>query len=68
MTEEPRQDTTMETPDAFQAQELEDPGTPPTVEEDDDDAYGWEFHKLPLLIAAIITLIFYAFVFFYVNY
>lgn len=31
------------------------------------EAYGWEFHKKPLFIAAVITALFYAFVFFYVK-
>lgn len=35
---------------------------------DEREAYGWEFHKLPLLIAAVLTVLFYAFVFFYVKY
>lgn len=33
-----------------------------------EEAYGWEFHRFPLLIAAIVTVLFYAFVFFYVGY
>lgn len=31
------------------------------------DAYGWDFHKWPLIYAAILTVLFYAFVFFYIN-
>ncbi len=31
------------------------------------ESYGWEFHKVPLLYAAILTAIFYAFVFIYFN-
>ncbi|MGI6457804.1 MAG: hypothetical protein ACOX5R_19585 [bacterium] len=41
---------------------------PDTREEESPyDAYGWEFHKRPLLYAVILTVLFYAFVFFYIN-
>jgi len=36
-------------------------------EESPYDAYGWQFHKWPLIFAAILTVVFYAFVFFYIN-
>ena len=32
------------------------------------EEYGWEFHKIPLLSAAIVTFLLYAFIFFYVKY
>jgi hypothetical protein len=32
------------------------------------EAYGWDFHKGPLLIAFILTLIFYGFVYFFVKF
>lgn len=32
-------------------------------EEDFPEEYGWEFHKVPLLIAAILTVIFYVIVY-----
>ncbi len=35
---------------------------------EEPETYGWEFHKVPLLIALIITVIFYAFVYFFVNF
>lgn len=38
-----------------------------SVEENPYEAYGWDFHKKPLMYAAIITALFYAFVFFYVS-
>lgn len=31
------------------------------------DVYGWEFHKKPILYALVLTILFYAFVFFYIN-
>lgn len=34
----------------------------PQIEE-----YGWEFHKKPLLYALILTILFYAFITFYVS-
>lgn len=41
---------------------------PDTREEESPyDVYGWEFHKRPLLYAVILTVLFYAFVFFYIN-
>ena len=33
----------------------------------DDEPYGWEFHKKPLLYALILTALFYAFIFFYIS-
>lgn len=36
-------------------------------EENQYEAYGWEFQKKPLLYAAIACVLFYAFVFFYVK-
>jgi len=36
-------------------------------EESPYDAYGWQFHKWPLLYALVLTVLFYAFVFFYIN-
>lgn len=38
-----------------------------TTEENPYEAYGWDFHKKPLMYAAILTALFYAFVFFYVS-
>ncbi len=32
------------------------------------EPYGWEFHKVPLLIALVLTVIFYAFVFFFIHF
>ena len=69
MNEESRQDTTVQIPDADAAPEAQQANASANEETiDPSDAYGWEFHKLPLAIAAVLTLIFYAFVFFYVNY
>ncbi|RJP21604.1 MAG: hypothetical protein C4527_23200 [Candidatus Omnitrophota bacterium] len=31
------------------------------------EAYGWEFHKKPLLYALILTVLFYLFIFFYIS-
>ncbi len=31
------------------------------------EVYGWEFHKKPLLYAGILTVLFYIFIFFYIN-
>ncbi|MGC9327113.1 MAG: hypothetical protein ACP5I1_05740 [Candidatus Hinthialibacter sp.] len=31
------------------------------------EAYGWDFHKKPLLYALILTVLFYAFIFFFIN-
>jgi hypothetical protein len=36
-------------------------------EEPWEEEYGWAFHKMPLLYAAIATGLLYSFVFFYVN-
>ncbi len=49
-----------------QANDQVQPEQPPT-DENQYEAYGWEFHKKPLMYAAIITALFYAFVFFYVS-
>ncbi len=70
MNEESRQDTTIQIPDADTVPEMPNAETSSAIEETADtaEAYGWEFHKLPLAIAAVLTLIFYAFVFFYVHY
>ena len=41
---------------------------PMTAEEEEAppyETYGWEFHKGPLLYAVILTVVFYAFIFFY---
>lgn len=35
--------------------------------EQDYESYGWEFHKIPLLYSAILTALFYAFIFIYFN-
>lgn len=32
------------------------------------EEYGWDFHKIPLLFAAVVTFLLYAFIFFYVKY
>jgi hypothetical protein len=32
-------------------------------EEDGSEEYGWEFHKIPLLIAVVLTVIFYVIVY-----
>ena len=31
------------------------------------EAYGWEFHKKPLIYALVLTILFYLFIFFYIN-
>ena len=36
-------------------------------QEEKYESYGWEFHKIPLLYAAVLTAIFYAFIFIYFN-
>ncbi|MDP8246453.1 MAG: hypothetical protein P9L94_20395 [Candidatus Hinthialibacter antarcticus] len=38
-----------------------------SIDDNQYEAYGWDFHKKPLMYAAIITALFYAFVFFYVS-
>ncbi len=38
-----------------------------TQEESPYEAYGWEFHKKPLLYALIVSILFYAFVFIFVS-
>lgn len=35
----------------------------PSREETPPEEYGWDFHKVPLLIAAILTVIFYVIVY-----
>ncbi len=34
----------------------------------EEEAYGWEFHKMPFLVAVALTVLFYCFVYFYVKY
>ena len=36
-------------------------------DEDEEGLYGWRFHKGPLLAAIILTVIFYVFVFLWVD-
>lgn len=36
-------------------------------EESPYEAYGWEFHKKPLLYALIISILFYAFIFIFIS-
>jgi len=36
-------------------------------EESPYEAYGWDFHKKPLIYALIVTAIFYAFIFFFIH-
>ncbi len=36
-------------------------------EESPYEAYGWDFHKKPLIYALIVTALFYAFIFFFIN-
>jgi len=36
-------------------------------DEDDEGLYGWKFHKAPLLVAIVLTVIFYIFVFLWVD-
>jgi hypothetical protein len=36
-------------------------------EEEDEGLYGWRFHKVPLIVAVVVTLIFYAFMFYWVD-
>lgn len=36
-------------------------------EEHEYDVYNWEFHKIPILAAGILTVLFYLFVFFWVR-
>lgn len=38
-----------------------------TNNEEQYESYGWEFHKYPLMYAAVMSLIFYAFIFIYFN-
>ena len=46
----------------------EESRTPPSESNEEPEPYGWEFHKGPLLIAFILTVIFYAFVYFFVKF
>lgn len=39
----------------------------PVEEESPYEAYGWEFHKKPLLYALILTVLFYAFIYFFIS-
>lgn len=39
----------------------------PIEEESPYEAYGWEFHKKPILYAAIMTALLYAFIFIYIR-
>lgn len=41
---------------------------PQETDQSEPEPFGWEFHKGPLLIALILTVVFYAFVFFFVNF
>ncbi|HOJ58727.1 MAG TPA: hypothetical protein PK878_00445 [bacterium] len=45
------------------------PADPPNAaaEESPYEAYGWEFHKKPLLYAFILTVLFYAFIYFFIS-
>lgn len=36
-------------------------------EENSYEEFGWEFHKMPLLYALILTALFYAFILFYIH-
>lgn len=47
-----------------------DSQTPASDNNDDQspfDIYGWEFHKKPMLYALIVTILFYAFIFWFVR-
>lgn len=44
-----------------------EPRTPSIEKNKEPEPYGWEFHKGPLAIALILTVIFYAFVYFFVK-
>lgn len=51
-----------------QETELDGEKTPVAEEHESPyEQYGWEFHKIPLLLAAVVTVLMYAFIFFYVN-
>ncbi len=39
----------------------------PVEDESPYEAYGWEFHKKPLLYALILTVLFYAFIYFFIS-
>lgn len=39
----------------------------PTKEESPYDAYGWDFHKIPMIYAAITTALLYAFIYVYIK-
>ena len=36
-------------------------------DEDEEGLYGWKFHRGPLLVAIVLTVIFYIFVFLWVD-
>ena len=36
-------------------------------DEEEDGLYGWKFHRGPLLVAIVLTVIFYIFVFLWVD-
>lgn len=36
-------------------------------EEEVYESYGWDFHKIPLFYAAVLTALFYAFIYIYFN-
>lgn len=36
-------------------------------DQDEEGLYGWKFHKGPLLVAIVLTVIFYIFVFLWVD-
>ena len=46
----------------------EEARVPDSESNDEPEAYGWDFHKTPLIIAVVLTVIFYAFVYFFVNF
>ena len=39
----------------------------PAADESPYEAYGWEFHKKPLLYAFILTVLFYAFIYIFIS-
>lgn len=43
--------------------------TPEDTEKRDpyDEEYGWKFHRVPLLIAVILTILFYGLIFIFVD-
>ena len=46
----------------------EETRSPENGNDGEPEPYGWDFHKVPLLIALVLTVIFYAFVYFFINY